>query len=261
MLAAQRQREILTRLGDLGGVRVRSLAQSLNVTEETIRRDLQKLGTAGKLLRIHGGAVPAHDDRRDLPFDLRKTAKLEEKRAIATAALRYVAEGDVIALDASSTAYELARILPDMPLTLVTNSLPIGVALLGCRHLRVVSTGGNLGASSRSFTGSLAEEALGRFNVNKLFFSSKGFDLTRGLSDVSDEQARVKRRMIDVAETKYLLADHSKFGVRSVVFFASLEDVDLVITDERAATAVIDEVIQRGLKVETAAECTSNTRG
>ena len=253
MLAQQRHREILDRLGVAGGVRVTALAKALSVTEETTRRDLEKLGNERKLLRIHGGAVPVPDARRDLPFDVRKTENLEAKKAIATAALQHIDEGDVIALDASSTAFELARIIPDMPLTIVSSSVPVTVTLLPCSHVQVVSTGGILDRLSRSFTGSLAEQALRRLNINKLFLSSKGVDLERGLSEVTDDQARLKRRMIDAAERVYLLADHSKFGVRSVVFYAGTADADAVITDAGTDAKVIQALRETGLHPEIAA--------
>jgi len=196
--------------------------------------------------------VPVQNNRRELPFDLRKVTNLEAKKAIAARALRHVSEGDVIAVDASSTVHELVRIIPDMPLTVITNSLPVAASLVDGVHIRVVATGGMLEAPSRSFTGTLAEHALERFNVNKLFLSAKGVDLARGLSEATDEQARVKRRMIDAAERTYLLADHGKFGVRSVVFYASPADVDLVITDARTDAAVIEELTRMGVKTDIA---------
>ncbi len=242
MLAHQRHREILGRLRDAGGVRVADLAKTLHVTEETIRRDLEKLSLDGKLVRTHGGAAPVRDDRRDLPFDVRKTTHLSEKQTIAAHAVRYVAEGDVIALDPSSTAHELAKILPDCPLTVVTNSLPVAVTLLDRTHVRVVCTGGTLDMRSRSFTGLLAEQALERFNITKLFLSAKGVDLSRGLSEVTEEQARLKRRMMDVAGKTFLLVDHSKLGVKSVVFFASVTEADVLITDAGGNAEVLGEL-------------------
>jgi DeoR/GlpR family transcriptional regulator of sugar metabolism len=246
MLAGQRQSEILSRMEGSGGARVSALAQALCVTQETIRRDMQKLERQRKLIRIHGGAIPIREEQRDLPFDVRKTANLEAKRALAARALQEIGEGDVVALDASSTAYELARALPDMPLTVVTNSVSVSVTLMTCSHIRVVSTGGILEVGSRSYVGSLAEAALQRLNVNKLFLSSKGIDPRRGLSETTDEQARVKRRMMDVSEQVFLLADHSKFGVRSAVFFADTLEANVVITDGQADSAVVAAVRETG---------------
>lgn len=252
MLRAQRQHEILSRLGSTGGVRVAELAKALKVTEETIRRDLEKLDDEGKLRRTHGGAVPTLENGRNPSFDVRKVTNLEQKVAIARQAVRRITEGDVIGLDVSTTTYELAQIIPDIPLTVITNSVPVVLALMSRVHVRVVSTGGDFDSRARSFTGSLAERALARFNINKLFLSSKGVDLARGLSDATDAQARVKRAMIDIAEETCLLADHSKFGVRSVVFFAQLGDIDRVVTDAGAEEIVLRELSGAVATVETA---------
>ncbi|MEW6250119.1 MAG: DeoR/GlpR family DNA-binding transcription regulator [Planctomycetota bacterium] len=254
MLAQQRQSQILARLSDAGGVRVADLARTLEVSEETIRRDLEQLGRTGRLVRTHGGAVPVPEERRDPPFDVRQTAHHAEKRAIALAAVRHVADGDVLALDASSTAYELACVLPDLPVTVITNSVPTSAALVGRRNVRVICTGGVLENRTRSFLGSLAEDALKRFNITKLFLSAKGIDPARGLSEVADEQARYKRCLLDLAAQAYLLLDHTKLGVRSVVFFAPVTEVNLLITDAAADAGVLRELHERGLQTQIAGE-------
>jgi len=252
MLQRQRHREILARLNAAGGVRVAELAKSLGVTEETIRRDLEKLGRAGRLIRTHGGAVPVVGMSHDLPFHVRSTAYHEEKQRIARRALQHVSEGDVIALDASSTVYELARIMPDIPLTVVTNALPVTAALMMRSQLRVLSTGGMLDTPTRSWVGSFAERALERVNIHKLFLSSKGIDPERGLSEIHDAQARVKRWMMDRAQKTVLLIDHSKLGARSVVSVAAATEVDVVITDASAAPEFLEGLRGMDIEVEVA---------
>jgi DeoR family L-fucose operon activator len=252
MLAQQRHDEILRHLADAGPVRVTDLARTLQVAEETIRRDLEKLGREGKIIRTHGGALPVHDGLRDVPFEVRRTANHEAKIAIARQALTHIAEGDVIAFDASSTVHELTRFIPDIPLTVVTNSLLATVRLSNRRHVRVISTGGILDPASWAWKGSLAEHALERVNINKLFLSSKGLDLGRGLSEIDDAQARVKRRLLDLAETKYLLVDHSKFGVRAVVLLAALTEMDVIITDRETDAPFIEQLANMGLRLEVA---------
>ena len=252
MLARQRQQEILNRVGRAGAVRVSELAQWLNVAEETIRRDLEKLDSEGKLIRTHGGAMPLPEERREVPFDVRRARHSAEKESIGAAAARFVGEGDIIALDASSTVYCLARALPDRPLTVLTNSMEVATLLMSRPRIQVVSTGGMLDVASQSFVGSFAEEALSRLHIGKLFLSSKGVDLVRGLSEAADEHARLKRRMMDLADETYLLADHSKFGVKSVVFFADVKDVDVVITDRRVDPAVLPELDRRHVRTEIA---------
>ena len=251
MLAIQRHRQILDRVETAGSVRVTELAKSLGVTEETIRRDLEKLGSEGKIIRTHGGALPIEEAGRELPYDVRKTEMLAEKQAIAKAAIGLIAAGDVIALDPSSTAYELACCVPDIPITVVTNGIEAATILASRPQIRVISTGGRFDRLSQSYLGPLAELVLEHFNVNKLFLSSKGVDTRRGLSVADDDHARLKRLMMELSEKTILLADHSKFGVKSAVFFANLKAVHTVITDTGTAPRFIDEMKEQGLAVET----------
>ncbi len=252
MLVEERLREILRRVRDSGGVRVAVLASELHVTPETIRRDLERLDNDGKLIRTHGGAVPVASDRRELPFDVRESANPTQKRLIALAAVKHIVEGDVIALDASSTARELARVMPDMSLTIVTHSLAVASELVDRAHIRVISTGGVLDAPSLSFVGSMAEQILARFHVKKLFFSCQGLDIERGLSLTADEQAGMKRRMLDLAEAAYLLADSTKFGVKAVEFFANCDELDVVITDKPVPQPILTALTGLKVSVEVA---------
>lgn len=252
ILAEERHRQIVTRVQSSGTVRVATLARELQVTEETIRRDLEKLGNDRKLVRIHGGAMVVENDRRDLPYSVRETEHLAEKRAIARSAGRHIGEGDVIALDASSTAVELAHVIPDIALTVITNSHVISSALVDRTRVRVILTGGILDAPSLSYLGSMSEQALDRFHITKLFFSSQGVDLARGLSVAADEHARIKRRMIDLADRRYLLVDSSKFGRRAVEFFAQLAEVDRLITDAGVDAATLEELREMGVTTEIA---------
>lgn len=252
MLAAERQRQILNRVLQGGSVRVVNLAKEFSVTEETIRRDLERLGAGGQLIRTHGGAVPVASDRSDLPFGIRENVHLEQKRAIARAAAKHVNEGDVIALDASSTAYELARALPEYSLTVVTNSLSVATVLADRTGVRVIGTGGVLDTPSLSFVGSLAEESLGRFHIRKLFFSCQGLDVENGLTVTEDDHARIKRRMLDLADSAYLLVDSSKFGVKALQFFARVTETDVLITDPGAPQEAIQKIREGGVRVETA---------
>lgn len=252
MLASERHREILNRLQASGGVRVASLASELTVTQETIRRDLERLDAEGKLIRTHGGAMVVETDRRELPLDVRETINLDKKRAVARRAVQEITAGDVVGLDASSTARELARLIPDIPVTVVTNALPVASALIDKPAVRVIMTGGILDRPSMSLVGPLAEQALDRFHVQKLFLSCRGLDMTRGLSVTADEHAGIKRRMIDLAERAYLLIDSSKLGVRSVEFFSPVDEMDMVIVDDNVDQTLVAEMRARGVQVELA---------
>lgn len=249
MFAEQRRLVILNQLEQDGSVRVANLAGHLDVAVETIRRDLEQLEREGKLTRTHGGAVPRASDH-DTPFAQRRSANHDAKVRIARRAAEFIQAGEVVAFDASSTVYELVRVLPQVSLAVVTNALPVLTRLCGHEEVRVFCIGGTLDIPSRSMVGPFAEEVLGRLNVKKLFLSSKGVDLVRGLSEHDAEHARVKRQLMDVAEEVYLLADHSKLNSRAAVHIAEITEVTTLVTDALADTQFLADARAQGIHTE-----------
>lgn len=247
-LPPERHQQILALLEEEGAVRVAALAQRFSVAEETIRRDLERLGEAGLLSRTHGGAMRLRDDRQDAPIAVRRITMAVEKRAIAQRAAELVEEGDTIALDASSTVLELASALPDMPLTVVTNSVDAARVLAGRVHINTTLTGGELDTESVCLLGPIAEGTLRQFAFDKAFLSCKAIDPRRGLSEASVTHASLKRWLLDLADRSILLADNSKFGVRSVSFFGMLTEVGVLVTDEETNSDFLDPLAQAGVE-------------
>ncbi len=252
MLAPERHRRILQLVGSNGSVRTAEVARSLSVTEETVRRDLEKLETDGKLNRTHGGAMRGESGRRDLPFTSRESMNVAEKRSIARHALRHIETGDTILLDASSTALELARQLPGRAITVLTNSLKVAFELCEREHVTVVMIGGVVGGRSLSCVGPLSDHAIECYNVQKAFFSCRGVDAARGLSESDDEQARFKRRILALSERSFLLADHTKLSLRSSFFFAHASEMDILITDREPAPDFSEAMRAGGVEIQIA---------
>lgn len=251
MLAIERQREILSWLAEKGSARVAELAARFGVTEETIRRDLDKLEQDGRLVRSHGGAVA--QEQREAPHWQREYVNVAEKEAIAREAVREVNEGDTIILDASSTAWFVAKRLPDVPLTVITNSLHIAMTLGGRPLCKVIVPGGTLAPTSMSFVGSETQLALRRYHVSTLFLSCRGIDVQRGVSDLSEEQAMVRRVMMEISDRRILLMDSSKFGVRALSILAPTPSFHRLITDEKAPPDACRQLEESGLPVTRAA--------
>lgn len=253
MLAAERYERIVQLVNDRGSARVTELAELCQVTEETIRRDLDKLEEAGRLKRSHGGAVSMKESgsQQEIPYFEREITNAEEKKRIAEAAVERIAPRDRILLDASSTAWYMARILPDIPLTVLTNSVKAAAELGGKEKIEVLSTGGLLAHRSLSFVGPLAERALDDYHVDKAFLSCKGVHPERGLSESTELQAKVKQRMAGIADHVYLLADASKFGVQAFARVADLGAVHTVITDRRVDPETAEQLRGIGLEVVT----------
>jgi DeoR/GlpR family transcriptional regulator of sugar metabolism len=246
MLAIERHREIQSVLGREGSVRVAELAERFRVTEETIRRDLGKLESQGKIVRSHGGALMIEPEETLRPFAWREVANEMEKAAIAQAAILRIEEGDRILLDASTTAWHMAKRLPDIPLTVITNSLQIPVALSNRSRIDVHVLGGQLGKKSLSFVGPTTESQLSQYHVDRLFLSCKGAEIRRGISDVAEAQAHLRRIMLGCADKKYLLIDHSKFGHSSLAHICDISVFDEVITDAGTDPSILKRLAEMG---------------
>ncbi|MBO9607750.1 MAG: DeoR/GlpR transcriptional regulator [Paenibacillaceae bacterium] len=242
MLVAERLHKIVQLVNERGSIRVSELSAICEVTEETIRRDLDKLESEGKLLRSHGGAISVKDTQAETPYSEREIMNAEQKERIAEEAITHIRPHDRIALDASTTAWWMAKKLPDIPLTVLTNSIKVALELIGKQQIEVISTGGILTPRSLSFVGPLTERSLDMYHVDKLFISCKGVHLDRGLSESNEMQALTKRKMIAHADTVYLLADSSKFGVQAFAQVAAWGAIHHVITDERIDPASIDRL-------------------
>lgn len=241
LLVAERHREIVSLVDRERSVRVTSLARLFQVTEETIRRDLEKLESEGKLVRSHGGAV-SRSGGHELSFAERELSFFGDKQAIAREAVKLVEEGDTILIDASTTALQMARLLPDMTLTVLTNSMQVCIELTNRPRMRVVCTGGTLSPPTLSFVGFRAEQMLSEYHIHRLFFSCSGIDFEHGLSDINESQAVLKQRMMSVTDQTYLLVDKSKFGVKSLKRFGKVADVKSIITTDTIDPAIVREL-------------------
>lgn len=232
MLAIERHRHLLDYLNEKGSVRTTELAKALNVTEETIRRDFEKLEKEGALLRAHGGAVRLDLPRREVPVRDRAGQNATAKRAIARAALSLIEPGQTVFMDPSTTVQQLARIVPDQPLTILTSSLQIPLLFVDKPSVQLIVVGGSFRPSSLSCVGYAAEMVIDLFRVDAAFISCRGIDPMDGLSEATEEQARLKRHIIRRTGALHLLADSTKANVASSHFFAKNSDIDVWVTNE-----------------------------
>ncbi|WP_042224871.1 DeoR/GlpR family DNA-binding transcription regulator [Oceanobacillus manasiensis] len=249
MLIAERQQKIVDLVNERKSIRVTELSKLFSVTEETIRRDLEKLEADRKLSRSHGGAFSMNRDDMELPYTEREGTNVKEKKEIANEAVKQVLEGDTVILDASTTAWYMARALPNKRVTVLTNSIKVAMELSKKKEITVISTGGTLLPESLSFVGPLAESALDTYHVTKAFISCKGLHFERGLSETDEQQARVKQKMIDSAEMTYIMIDYSKFGKQAFSRVSGLDDVQHIITDSKVDEATIQQLEDKSLHV------------
>ncbi|OCT11812.1 DeoR family transcriptional regulator [Paenibacillus pectinilyticus] len=249
MLVAERWQRIVQLVNERGSIRVTELSELCQVTEETIRRDLDRLEAEGKLMRSHGGAVSVKEAQTEVPFMERETAHADFKNRIAKEAVSHIQEGDRIILDASTTAWYMAKMIPDMAITIITNSMKVALEVSGKEKIQVISTGGLLSPKSLSYVGPLSERSLDMYHAHKLFLSCKGVHVQRGISESNELQALIKRKMISIADETYLLADHSKFGMQDLTQVADWSDIQHVITDRLTSKDALARIREKGVNV------------
>ncbi|WP_232549061.1 DeoR/GlpR family DNA-binding transcription regulator [Propioniciclava soli] len=255
MYAEERQHEIVTRARELGRVSVAELATRFHVTPETIRRDLYTLSGRGLLSRVHGGAVPAEKLRlAEAPVGARDASSTEEKLAIAHRAIGLLPrrEGLTVLLDAGTTTARLCSLLPPWISLAVTNSVPTAAALSSRGDLEVVLLGGEVRGITQATVGADALHTLGRLRVDVAFLGTNGFSVDHGFSTPDPGEAAMKQAMVASAREVYVLADSSKLGVDHLVRFASVDDVDLLVTDGHLPAGGAAELRDAGLRIELA---------
>ena len=200
MLGSERRAWILRQLGTRGTVRTMELAAELGVSDETVRKDLIELETQGEIRRDHGGAVLARTGRYGLPMPERESLHRAEKAAIARAACSLIRPRETLFLDASSTVLAMTAWFPDIEATVLTNANHVVASMSRLKKIDLVCTGGDYERRSRSYTGVLAEEAVQRYLIERLFVGVDGLHPLRGASEINPGQARLKERLIPLAE-------------------------------------------------------------
>ena len=233
MLAIERRNAILTKVSSDGKVLVADLSREFNVTEETIRRDLEKLDNDGLVRKTYGGAVKNESFNIDLPFHVRKQTNVESKQKIAALIGEMINDGDYIMLDASTTALcVIKNILHKKNITLITNSIEILLELCNKPEWNVLSTGGMLKEGGLSLVGYQAEKMISGFHVDTAICSCKGLDETNGITDSNERDAEIKKAFFRSANKRVLAADSSKFDRSSFVKVCGFGDIDVVVTEK-----------------------------
>ena len=244
MTNMKRHQQIMEMLIQHGEVKVSELSEALQVTGKTIRTDLEQLEQQELLIRVHGGAVLKDaSDRGLLPLRTPNQHHLQEKSLIASAALKLIEENDIIALDGGSTTLEIAKLLEDKPLTVITNDLFIMAELLHKTKIRLVVPGGY--RNRNLLTGAEAVTVIRKLNIQKAFMSATAVHPANGLSIYTSELYDIKRAYIETAHFVYGTADSSKFGKTALLTFARIDEMSAIITD--SALAMTDVHIYESL--------------
>lgn len=255
-LSGVRRQRILQLARAEGSVRVADLSRRFKVTPETIRREINRLAGLGQLERVHGGAMLPVADAEE-PFPHRLSRQSAAKDAIGRAAAELVADGDVIALDASTTALALGRALAARGaanVVVVTNGAELPLLLGPVTGITLLCLGGAMRWRSRGYGGPLAVAAMARYRVRKAFISCQGLTLEAGPSEGSEEEAQVKVAMMRAADETILLLDHTKWGRNALVPLCGMERIGRIVTDREAPAADRRQLAELGIAVRIAPE-------
>ncbi len=226
-----RHQQILETAIKYGVARTKALALEFGVHEMTVRRDMDYLEQQGLLERVHGGARIIQSASQEVAYSLRAAQRTLEKQRIARAALELIEDGDTIALDSSTTALALVRILAVRKVQAIITGLD-AANILAASGVAFTLMGGVYHSPARSFVGSVFSAGLKRFHPDKVFFSSKGFTPEHGFTDAHLPEVEAKELLIQASAQKIALLDSSKFGSRAANQILALNAVDTIITEQ-----------------------------
>lgn len=255
MFTTERHTKILDILKEKKSVSVNELADYLEFSPATIRTDLNFLDKQGLLMRTHGGATKIQEELTvptlEEDFTDRERKNPAEKKNIAEKAFEYIEDNQCIIIDASSTCYELAKLINESPLRLIilTNGLNVINLLKGNPNLTTMIIGGVVRGNSNAIEGVLGADILDKINIDTAFVSPHAFSLDKGMMDFNLYEVELKKKMIEKAEKNIGLVDYTKLGKNSIASFANYDEIDILITDENADQNLVDSYISNGLSI------------
>lgn len=251
MLAAERRRVISERIRATGQVVVSSLSVEFQVSEETIRRDLEWLEKEGIATRIYGGAVLCGADNIAPPYSIRKNTGIEQKVAIGQLFARHIQDGDILMADESSTAaYAIRAIRHLKNITLITNSLELLREVTGQDTWHVISTGGTLKSEVMAHVGPHALRSVQSYHGKYAIVSCRGINTQLGLADSDDQVVQIKQAMIRACDHTFLLTDSRKFDRPGFVALGGISLANTIITDAPPPDPWIQRLEQENVSLE-----------
>ena len=253
VFARERQDEIARLITENGRARVSDLSVRFGVSAVTIRKDLLILEGQRRVVRTHGGAIAPRSTGPEPAFDVRERLQRDEKTRMGAAAAARVSDGESIVLDASTSALSIARHLKGTEvwhgLTVVTNSIRIASELAGHQGITVLMLGGRVRWEALSVVGLLGDAVFRRVNVQKAFLGAAGFTIEEGLSDAMEEEAQIKRSMVNAARDVYAVVDHTKWGRIASATFCRTDRLTGVFTDDEAPADMVAALRDKGTEV------------
>ncbi|MEG0439567.1 MAG: DeoR/GlpR family DNA-binding transcription regulator [Solibacillus sp.] len=250
MYPVERQQKIMEIVRTQQVVKHSELTEALQISMETLRRDIQILVQQGLIEKFYGGIREVAQSLTETLIEQRMIHQLDEKIAIARECAKLIHEGDCIFLDSGSSTFQIAKFIRNMKnVTVITNSLPIAIELLHT-SVEIILMGGKVRHSEKSIVAYDFLLQYDQLNISKAFICTSGISLKNGLSDFSFEEVLTRRNIVRIAQTIYVVADHTKFERDVAIKICSLSDVDYFITDAGLNEAIFKQYKHEGINVQ-----------
>ena len=250
LLKIERQSYIRKLVEEQGRASVPALSEQFDVSEATIRRDLEELDGKGWVRRTHGGAVRAERASKEPPMVQRVSEQKKEKQRIGKTTAKIIKEGQTVFLGSGTTVLEVAKNLPkEIQLTVITNSLPVVNHLADYPNVELVVIGGMLRKDELSMVGHIAEQAVREFRADRVILGMHAIDAHHGFTNDFLPETMTDRAILGIAPQVIVVADHTKFGRVSSVLVAPVTAAHMLVTDSNAPEECIQEMVELGIEV------------
>ncbi len=251
----QRIQHIEAYIRQHGSVSLDELCEQFNVSKNTIRRDIRELEDQGIVRKVYGGVI-FNDERTLIPSTAQREVTMHAaKTRIAQKAAEFVHDNDIIVVDSgTTTVHTLEYLRHKKNLTVITNSVPALNMASAYEQFHVIVTGGDFYRPTDSFVGLEAIAMLKRLNANILLLAATGVSLTKGITNYSTIESEIKKAMMEVSERIILLLDHTKFDLISLVTFAELKDIDILITNKALPSEYVRYCVKHNVEIIVTAQ-------
>jgi len=247
--ASLRREGIMQMLREKGTITVNEIVSLYRCSEATARRDLEMMESEKKLIRTYGGAI-LEETKHEIPFFNKLEQEVAAKQEIAAKAADLIQDGDVIGLSGGSTTYFIAKKIRDSKkVTVVTNAINIAYELAGVEGIQLIVTGGVLRSQSFELSGPMADSTLSKIIIQKMFVGADGISLHRGMTTFNELEANTNRLMLEHAQQRYVVVDHTKFNNTSLFVIFGLKDVNAILTDGGVSKQIVKQYRDAGITI------------
>lgn len=253
MLQEERFGKIIDYLEINKTAKVNELAKLINVSVDTIRRDLEKLEGYGVLERVRGGAVWRRESLEQHVYEMRTTVHSEEKERLSAVIKKVLDDGKTVVMGSSSTTVEIAKFISQnyKRLNVITNDLDIVKKLSNNEQFKLIFLGGILDTEENATYGKNCEEEIRQYNADVCIISVSGISVDKGLSDFRINQLDTFRAMMEISEKVVVAVDSSKFNKASCMVLCGIEDIDCIVSDDKLSDEIMVELGKKNIEVIT----------